>query len=86
MYDSHFKPIHVSVTVLSIEVVMLTYERQTVLVSALARLKNLPHLNKVLVIWNSPKPPPTDMVWPEIHVPIHVRYMYMSKIHYFRSE
>ena len=51
---------------------MLTYERQTVLVSALARLKGLPHLNKVIVVWNSPNPPADDMIWPEIHVPIHV--------------
>ena len=51
---------------------MLTYERQTVLVSALARLKDLPHLNKVIVVWNSPNPPADDMIWPEIHVPIHV--------------
>ena len=51
---------------------MLTYERQTVLVSALARLKDLPHLNKVIVVWNSPNPPADDMIWPEIQVPIHV--------------
>ncbi|XP_014778123.1 exostosin-like 3 [Octopus bimaculoides] len=53
-------------------VVMLTYERETVLISALQRLKGVPHLNRVVVVWNSPKPPPADLRWPDINVPISV--------------
>ncbi|XP_046619238.1 exostosin-3 [Neodiprion virginianus] len=53
-------------------IVMLTYEREQVLINALARLYGLPYLNKVLVVWNSPKPPMEDLRWPEIGVPIHV--------------
>ncbi|GAB1610670.1 exostosin-like 3 [Argonauta hians] len=53
-------------------VVMLTYERETVLISALQRLKGVPHLNRVIVVWNSPKPPPSDLRWPDISVPISV--------------
>ncbi|KAJ8322301.1 hypothetical protein KUTeg_000772, partial [Tegillarca granosa] len=52
-------------------IVMLTYERETVLISALQRLKGLPYLNKVIVVWNNPVPPPPGLRWPEIHVPIH---------------
>lgn len=53
-------------------VVMLTYEREQVLINSLARLYGLPYLNKVVVVWNSPKPPYSDLTWPEIGVPIHV--------------
>lgn len=53
-------------------VVMLTYEREAVLVSALQRLKGVPHLNRVVVVWNSPKPPSADLHWPDINVPINV--------------
>ncbi|XP_072038914.1 LOW QUALITY PROTEIN: exostosin-like 3 [Amphiura filiformis] len=53
-------------------IVMLTYERETVLLTSLQRLMGLPYLNKILVVWNSPEPPNTDIVWPEIHVPIKV--------------
>ncbi|KAJ8322306.1 hypothetical protein KUTeg_000777 [Tegillarca granosa] len=53
-------------------IVMLTYERETVLISALQRLKGLPYLNKVIVVWNNPVPPPPGLRWPEIHVPIHI--------------
>ncbi|XP_064489139.1 exostosin-3-like isoform X2 [Ornithodoros turicata] len=53
-------------------VVMLTYEREAVMVDSLQRLHNLPHLNKVIVVWNSPKPPSSDLRWPEIGVPIEV--------------
>ena len=48
---------------------MLTYERETVLMNALQRLAGLPHLNKVVVVWNSPKAPVADLKWPEITVP-----------------
>ena len=53
-------------------VVMLTYQREQVLVNSLARLYGLPYLNKVLVVWNSPAPPPEDLQWPDIGVPIIV--------------
>ncbi|XP_013787802.1 exostosin-3-like [Limulus polyphemus] len=53
-------------------VVMLTYERETVMIDSLQRLKGLPYLNKVIVVWNSPKPPIPELRWPEIGVPIHV--------------
>ncbi|ELT98834.1 hypothetical protein CAPTEDRAFT_226944 [Capitella teleta] len=39
-------------------IVILTFERESVLISALARLKGLPHLNKILVVWNNHLPPP----------------------------
>lgn len=57
-----------------LSVVMLTYEREAVLVSALQRLKGVPHLNRVVVVWNSPKPPSPDLHWPDINVPISVSY------------
>ncbi len=53
-------------------IVMLTYERDLVLLDALSRLDGLPYLNKVVVVWNSPLPPSPDLEWPEISVPIRV--------------
>ncbi|MGH0171507.1 UNVERIFIED_CONTAM: hypothetical protein FKN15_064564 [Acipenser sinensis] len=53
-------------------VVMLTYEREEVLMNSLERLNGLPYLNKVVVVWNSPKPPSDDLLWPDIGVPIMV--------------
>ncbi|KAL8571491.1 hypothetical protein ACOMHN_060973 [Nucella lapillus] len=53
-------------------IVMLTYEREPVLIQALQRLKGLPFLNKVLVVWNNPTPPSTDLRWPDIVVPLQV--------------
>ncbi|XP_034934185.1 exostosin-3 [Chelonus insularis] len=53
-------------------IVILTYEREQVLINSLARLYGLPYLNKVLVVWNSPKPPIEDLKWPDIGVPIVV--------------
>ena len=55
-------------------VVMLTYEREVVLIQALQRLKGIPFLNKVLVVWNNPKLPGPDLRWPDIGVPLDVRY------------
>ncbi|CAG2185009.1 EXTL3 [Mytilus edulis] len=52
--------------------VMLTYERSNVLITALQRLKGLPFLNKAVVVWNNPAPPTPDLKWPDIGVPIHV--------------
>lgn len=54
-------------------VVMLTYQRNTVLVEALARLKDVSFLNKVVVVWNNEEEIPPDMEWPDIGVPIEVR-------------
>ena len=51
---------------------MLTFERDQVLFSSLARLCGLPYSNKVVVVWNSPRPPASDLQWPDIGVPIHV--------------
>lgn len=53
-------------------VVMLTYEREPVLMDSLSRLYGLPYLNKVIVVWNSEIPPSPDLKWPEIGVPILV--------------
>lgn len=53
-------------------IVILTYEREQVLINSLARLYSLPYLNKVLIVWNSPKPPAEDLKWPDIGVPINV--------------
>lgn len=53
-------------------IVMLTYEREQVLMDSLGRLYGLPYLNKVIVVWNSPKPPLEDLRWPEIGVPVIV--------------
>ncbi|XP_059487728.1 exostosin-3 [Neocloeon triangulifer] len=53
-------------------VVMLTYEREQVLLASIARLVGLPYLNKVVVVWNSPKPPAEDLRWPDIGVPVQV--------------
>lgn len=54
-------------------IVILTYEREAVLMDTLHRLKGLPYLNKVLVIWNNPdKQPDSDLRWPLIGVPIVV--------------
>ncbi|XP_006821057.1 exostosin-like 3 [Saccoglossus kowalevskii] len=53
-------------------IVMLTYEREEVLINSIQRLNGLPHLNKVLIVWNSPEPPSQDLGWPEIHVDVKV--------------
>lgn len=43
-----------------------------VLIESLARLNGLPYLHKVIVVWNSPRPPSAELKWPEIGVKIHV--------------
>ncbi|XP_038051688.1 exostosin-like 3 [Patiria miniata] len=53
-------------------IIILTYERDALLMTSLERLMGLPYLNKVIVVWNSPKPAAADIIWPEIHVPIKV--------------
>lgn len=39
---------------------------------AIKRLKNVAHLNKVVVVWNSQKTPSPQLRWPDIGVPVHV--------------
>ncbi|KAK3088375.1 hypothetical protein FSP39_018427 [Pinctada imbricata] len=56
-------------------IVMLTYERNEKLISALQKLKGLPFLNKIIVVWNNPAPPSTILELPEIGVPIKVLKM-----------
>ncbi|XP_055839540.1 exostosin-3 [Episyrphus balteatus] len=53
-------------------IVMLTYEREQVLMDSLGRLYGLPYLHKVVVVWNSPKSPLDDLRWPDIGVPVSV--------------
>lgn len=53
-------------------IVILTYEREQVLMDAVGRLYGLPYLHKVVVVWNSLKPPAEDLRWPEIGVPVVV--------------
>lgn len=53
-------------------VVILTYERETVLAAALARLRGLPYLNKVVVVWNGPSSPSSVSSWPESGAPVAV--------------
>ncbi|XP_027201904.2 exostosin-3-like [Dermatophagoides pteronyssinus] len=53
-------------------IVILTYERENVLLLILSHLKNLPYLNKVVIVWNSPQPPSIDIIWPDIGVDIVV--------------
>ncbi|XP_065217618.1 exostosin-3 [Planococcus citri] len=51
-------------------IVILTYEREQVLMNSLNRLHGLPYLNKVIVVWNSPTPPSSDFRLPDIGIPI----------------
>jgi hypothetical protein len=53
-------------------IVMLTYDRNEVLIESLKRLDQLPFLNKVLVIWNNPEYPGEELQWPDIGVEIVV--------------
>lgn len=53
-------------------VVILTYDRDLVMLDALARLKDLDHLAKVVVVWNNKLPPAPNLQWPDIGVPIDV--------------
>jgi len=59
-------------------VVILTYEREAVLINAISRFKGLPHLNKVVVVWNSLQLPAEDLHWPDIGVKIHVSFVSVS--------
>ncbi|CAG7820375.1 unnamed protein product, partial [Allacma fusca] len=53
-------------------VVVLTYQREKSFVELLKRLSGTPFLNKIIVVWNSPDLPSTDLKWPDIGVKIHV--------------
>ncbi|CAK8684115.1 exostosin-like 3 [Clavelina lepadiformis] len=53
-------------------IVLLTYERDEVLLQAVERLHDLPYLNKVIVVWNSPSPPQDHLRWPDIGVEVVV--------------
>ncbi|XP_038209044.1 exostosin-3 [Zerene cesonia] len=53
-------------------IVILTYEREAVLAAALARLRGLPYLNKVVVVWNGVSGPPASQAWPESGAPVAV--------------
>lgn len=54
-------------------IVLLTYERKTMLMKTLERLKGLAYLNKILVIWSGVhQQPGSDMIWPDVGVPIVV--------------
>ncbi|VDM62034.1 unnamed protein product [Angiostrongylus costaricensis] len=50
-------------------VVLLTYNRDSVLSASLERLHRLPYLNKVIVIWNNVAREPLG-AWPRLHVPV----------------
>lgn len=54
-------------------VVLLTYEREAILMKTLERLKGMAFLNKIIVIWNSINHPPGhDIIWPDVGVPVIV--------------
>ncbi|CAG9772017.1 unnamed protein product [Ceutorhynchus assimilis] len=53
-------------------ILLLTYEREQVLLDSIARLRGLPYLNSVVVIWNSPRLPSADLRWPDIGVTVHI--------------
>ena len=62
-------------------VVMLTYQRNDVLIEALQRLKEVSFLNKVVVVWNNEQGPPHEMQWPNIDIPIEVGGCGLTNIH-----
>lgn len=54
-------------------IVLLTYERNQILMRTLERLKGLSYLNKILIVWNGINhPPSSDLVWPDVGVPIQL--------------
>lgn len=53
-------------------VVILTYDRELILIESLQRLANLRYLNRVIVIWNNEIMPSKELEWPDIGVPLHV--------------
>lgn len=69
---------------------MLTYKREQVLINALQRLKGLPFLNRVIVVWNNPTPPSSLIKWPEIGVPVKVcvsyKDVYVLQLYYVKED
>ena len=57
-------------------VVLLTYKRDDLLMQALERLRDTSYLAKVLVVWNSPEDPASDLQWPDIGVTIEVSFVW----------
>ncbi|XP_062520694.1 exostosin-like 3 [Corticium candelabrum] len=53
-------------------IVLLTYDRNQVLIAALQRLQHLQYLRSVVVVWNNREKPPDSMQWPDIGIPTHV--------------
>ncbi|XP_060518039.1 exostosin-3 isoform X2 [Cylas formicarius] len=53
-------------------IMLLTYEREQVLLDSISRLRGLPYLHSVVVVWNSPRPPNPELRWPDIGAPVHV--------------
>ena len=54
-------------------IIILTYKRNKMLIEALAKLKGIPSLNKVVVVWNNEEDPPPELQLPDIGTPIVVR-------------
>ena len=52
--------------------VMLTYQRNDVMLEALKRLRGLRYLAKVIIIWNNEEDPSGSIEWPDIGVHIEV--------------
>ena len=62
-------------------VVMLTYDRYSILMEALQRLSGMKYLHKVVVVWNHPLDPTNDIVWPDIGVRVEVsKFACVNKI------
>lgn len=53
-------------------IVMLTFERESVLMDSLQRLKGLPYLNKIVIVWNANRMPENRVKWPNLGVEIVV--------------
>ena len=53
-------------------IVMLTYQRNDVVLEALKRLHGLRYLAKVIIIWNNEEDPIGSMEWPDIGVRVEV--------------
>lgn len=54
-------------------IVLLTYERKSILMKTIERMKGLAYLNKILVVWNGLNHKPSkDIIWPDVGVPIEV--------------
>ncbi|GMR44371.1 hypothetical protein PMAYCL1PPCAC_14566, partial [Pristionchus mayeri] len=54
---------------IGILVIILTYNRDSGVKKIIENLRNCPHLNKVIIVWNNLERRPNG-TWPEIHVPV----------------